>query len=131
MDVHIAGESREHAIIPSNIIEKHFGGAAVLVCGGIVCSTSVDLQIFQAGSVTSVHYCIEILLPHMRLFRGAAGPVFLLMDGNTTPYPTVAVTELLKSDDIQRMDCPSRSRDHLNLIEHAWNLLGRCMAARE
>lgn len=42
----------------------------------------------------------EILLPHMCLFRGAVGPDFLFMDDNAPLRRTVAVEELLESEDI-------------------------------
>ncbi|GFU97160.1 transposable element Tc3 transposase [Trichonephila clavipes] len=35
----------------------------------------------------------------------------------------------LESEDIERMDWPARSPD-LNPIEHVWDFLGRCLAAR-
>ncbi|GFT03929.1 transposable element Tcb2 transposase [Trichonephila clavipes] len=65
-----------------------------------------DLHIFYAGSVNGTRYCNEILLPYVRLFRGA-----------------------MESEDIERMDWPSRSPD-LNPIEHVWDFLGRRLAAR-
>ncbi|GFV57112.1 transposable element Tcb2 transposase [Trichonephila clavipes] len=41
-----------------------------------------DLHIFDAGSVNGTRYCNEILLPYVRLFRGAMGLQFLFMDDN-------------------------------------------------
>ncbi|GFW31388.1 transposable element Tcb2 transposase [Trichonephila clavipes] len=51
------------------------------------------------------------------------------MDDNARPYRTLAVEELLESEDITRMDRPAYSPD-LNLIEHVWDALGRRIAAR-
>ncbi|GFV44324.1 transposable element Tcb2 transposase [Trichonephila clavipes] len=51
------------------------------------------------------------------------------MDGNARPHWTLAVEELLKSEDITRMDWPAYSLD-LNPIEHVWDVLGRRIAAR-
>ncbi|GFX37147.1 transposable element Tcb1 transposase [Trichonephila clavipes] len=63
--------SRNH---PSNIIERdRYGGRGVLVWGGIMLASRTDLHIFDAGSVNGTRYCNEILLPYVRLFRGAMG----------------------------------------------------------
>ncbi|GFW66917.1 transposable element Tc1 transposase [Trichonephila clavipes] len=80
-----------------------------------------DLHIFDAGSVNGTRYCNEILLPYVRLFKGAMGLQFLFMDDNAE--------QLLESEDIERMDWPARSPD-LNPIEHVWDFLGTRLAAR-
>ncbi|GFW33431.1 transposable element Tc1 transposase [Trichonephila clavipes] len=51
------------------------------------------------------------------------------MDDNARPHRTLAVEELLESEDITLMDCPVYSPD-LNLIEHVWDALGRRIATR-
>ncbi|GFW70682.1 transposable element Tcb2 transposase [Trichonephila clavipes] len=51
------------------------------------------------------------------------------MDDNARPHRILAVEELLESEDITRMDWPAYSPD-LNPIEHVWDALGRCIAAR-
>ncbi|GFT33054.1 transposable element Tcb2 transposase [Trichonephila clavipes] len=67
-------ESRNH---PSNIIERdRYGGRGVLVWGGIMLGSRTDLHIFDAVSVNRTRYCNEILLPYVRLFRGAMGLQF-------------------------------------------------------
>ncbi|GFY05940.1 transposable element Tc3 transposase [Trichonephila clavipes] len=88
-----------------------------------------DLHIFDAGSVNGSRYCNEILLPYVRLFRGAMGLQFLFMDDNATCHRTVAAEQLLESEDIELMDWPARSPD-LNPIEHVWDFLSRRLAAR-
>ncbi|GFW40006.1 transposable element Tcb2 transposase [Trichonephila clavipes] len=119
--------SRNH---PSNIIERdRYGGHGVLVWGGIMLGSRTDLHIFDAGSVNGTRYCNEILLPYVRLFRGAMGLQFLFMDDNAPCHRTVAAQQLLESEDIERMDWPARSPD-LNLIEHVWDFLSRRLAAR-
>ncbi|GFU16241.1 transposable element Tcb2 transposase [Trichonephila clavipes] len=107
--------SRNH---PSNIIERdRYGGRGVLVWGGIMLGNRTDLDIFDAGSVNGTRYCNEILLPYVRLFRGAMGLQLLFMDDNAPSHRTVAAKQLLESEDIERMDWPARSPD-LNPIEH-------------
>ncbi|GFS57684.1 transposable element Tcb2 transposase [Trichonephila clavipes] len=119
--------SRSH---PSNIIERdRYGGRDVLVWGGIMLGSRTDLHIFDAGSVNGTRYCNEILLPYVRLFRGAMGLQFLFMDDNAPCHRTVAAEQLLESEDIERMDWPARSPD-LNPIERVWDFLGRRLAAR-
>ncbi|GFW33095.1 transposable element Tcb2 transposase [Trichonephila clavipes] len=92
-------------------------------------SGRTELHIFDTGSVIGGRYCEEILLPHVRLFRGANGPDFIFMDDNTQPHRSLAVEELLESEDITRMDWPAYSPD-LNPIDHVWDALGRRIAAR-
>ncbi|GFW46858.1 transposable element Tcb1 transposase [Trichonephila clavipes] len=119
--------SRNH---PSNIIERdRYGGRGVLVWGGIMLGSRTDLHIFDAGSVNGTRYCNEILLPYVRLFRGAMGLQFLFMNDNAPYHRTLAAKQLLESEDIERMDWPARSPD-LNPIEHVWDFLGRRLAAR-
>ncbi|GFU73141.1 transposable element Tcb2 transposase [Trichonephila clavipes] len=120
-------ESRNH---PSNIIERdRHGGRGVLVWEGIMLGSRTDLHIFDAGSVNGTRYCNEILLPYVRLFRGAMGLQFLFMDDNAPCHRTVAAEQLLESEDIKRIDWPARSPD-LNPIEHVWDFLGRRLEAR-
>ncbi|GFX33717.1 transposable element Tcb2 transposase [Trichonephila clavipes] len=119
--------SRNH---PSNIIERdRYGGRGVLVWGGIMLGSRTDLHIFDAGSVNGTRSCNEILLPYVRLFRGAMGLQFIFMDDNAPCHRTVAAEQLLESEGIERMDWPERSQD-LNPIEHVWDFLGRRLAAR-
>ncbi|GFV32900.1 transposable element Tcb2 transposase [Trichonephila clavipes] len=86
-------ESRNH---PSKIIERdRYGGCGVLVWGGINLGSRTDLHIFNAGSVNGTRYRNEILLPYVRLFRGAKGLQFLFMDGNAPSHRAVAAEQLL------------------------------------
>ncbi|GFT17656.1 HTH_Tnp_Tc3_2 domain-containing protein [Trichonephila clavipes] len=86
--------SRNH---PSNIIERdRYGGRGVLVWGGIMLGSRTDVHVFDAGSVNGTRYCNEILLPYVRLFRGAMGLQFLFMDDNAPCHRTVAAEQLLE-----------------------------------
>ncbi|GFV30878.1 transposable element Tcb1 transposase [Trichonephila clavipes] len=88
---------------PSNTKERHrYGGFGVPVRGCIMLSGRTELHILDRGSVPENSYCDEVLLTHVRLFRGAIGPDFICVDANTRP---------------RRIDWPAYSPD-LNLIEH-------------
>ncbi|GFV91420.1 DDE_3 domain-containing protein [Trichonephila clavipes] len=71
-----------------------------------------------------------ILEKHVRLFRYVRGAKFLFMDDNACPHRANIVDECLHLEDITRMDWPVYSPD-LNSIEHAWDMLGRQITARQ
>ncbi|GFT51432.1 transposable element Tcb2 transposase [Trichonephila clavipes] len=72
-------------------------------------SSRTDLHIFDADSVYGTRYCNEILLPYVRLFRGAMGLQFLFMDDNAPCHRTVAAEQLLESEDIERRRLAART----------------------
>ncbi|GFW06480.1 transposable element Tcb2 transposase [Trichonephila clavipes] len=107
--------SRNH---PSNIIERdRYGGRGVLVWRGIMLGSRTHLQIFDAGSVNRTRYCNEILLPYVRLFRGAMGLQFLFMDDNAPCHRTVAAEQLLESEDIERRRLAARTLPPVTIRE--------------
>ncbi|GFV41119.1 hypothetical protein TNCV_2667101 [Trichonephila clavipes] len=61
------------------------------------------LHVVVNGTITGQRYIDEVLLPHVRLFRGADGDKFAFMDDNAT---------------------------YLNPIENVWDALGRQVAGR-
>ncbi|GFU77598.1 transposable element Tcb2 transposase [Trichonephila clavipes] len=107
---------------PSNIIERdRYGGRGVLVWGGIMLGSRTDLHIFDAGSVNGTRYCNEILLPYVRLFRGAMGLQFLFMDDNAPCYRTVAAEELLESRRLAARTLPPVTIRELRLaLQDEW-----------
>ncbi|GFV91941.1 transposable element Tcb2 transposase [Trichonephila clavipes] len=107
--------SRNH---PSNIIERdRYGGRGVIVWGGIMLGSRTDLQIFDAGSVNGTRYCNEILLPYVRLFRGAMGLQFLFMDDNAPCHHTVAAEQLLETENIERRRLAARTLPPVTIRE--------------
>ncbi|GBM29736.1 Transposable element Tcb2 transposase [Araneus ventricosus] len=116
--------------LPSNVREiDHYGGLGLMVWAGIMLDGRTHLHVFERGTVTGVRYRDEILEPYVRLFRGAVGPEFILMDNNARPHRALLIDEFLESENIRRMDWQARSPD-LNPIEHVWNALGRAIATR-
>ncbi|GFW74052.1 transposable element Tcb1 transposase [Trichonephila clavipes] len=119
--IHIWRErgSRNH---PSNIIERdRYGGRGVLVWGGIMLGSLTDLHIFDAGSVNRARYCNEILLPYVRLFRGAMGLQFLFMDDNAPCHRTVAAEQLLESRRLAARTLPPVTIRELRLaLQDEW-----------
>ncbi|GFV76844.1 hypothetical protein TNCV_4730641 [Trichonephila clavipes] len=111
--------SRNH---PSNIIERdRYGGHGVLVWGGIMLGSRTDLHIFDAGSVNGTRYCNEILLPYVRLFRGAMGLQFLFMDDNAPCHRTVAAEQLLESRRLAARTLPPVTIRELRLaLQDEW-----------
>ncbi|GFX19442.1 transposable element Tcb2 transposase [Trichonephila clavipes] len=107
--------SRNH---PSNIIERdRYGGRGVLVWGGIMLRSRTYLHIFDAGSVNGTRCCNEILLPYVRLFRGAMGLQFLFMDDNAPCHRTVVAEQLLESEDIERRRLAARTLPPVTIRE--------------
>ncbi|GFY09095.1 transposable element Tc3 transposase [Trichonephila clavipes] len=108
--------SRNH---PSNIIERdRYGG---LVWRGIMLGSRTDLHIFDAGSVNGTRYCNEILLPYVRLFRGAMGLQFLFMDDNAPCHHTVAAEQLLESRRLAARTLPPVTIRELRLaLQDEW-----------
>ena len=99
-----------------------FGGGSVMVRGGISYDGSTDLYVIINGSLTGIRYRDEILASIVRLYAGAIGNDFILMDGNARSHRARIVNEYLQQESIERMDWPAKSPD-LNPRDHAWGHL--------
>ncbi|GFX48180.1 transposable element Tc1 transposase [Trichonephila clavipes] len=87
------------------------------------------LHVVANGTMTGQRYINEVLLPHVRLFRGAVGDNFVFMDDNATCHRTLAVQDCLDNEGIHRLVWSARSPD-LKPIENVWDALGRQVAGR-
>ncbi|GFV76686.1 transposable element Tcb1 transposase [Trichonephila clavipes] len=112
-----------------NIQEKdRYPTCSIMVWDGIMINGRTCLHVVANGTMTGQQYIDEVLLPHVRLFRGAVGDKFGFMDDNATCHRTLAVQDCSDSEGFQRLVWPARSPD-LNPIENV-DALGRQVACR-
>ncbi|GFW14687.1 transposable element Tcb2 transposase [Trichonephila clavipes] len=115
---------------PENIQAKdRHPTCSIMVWTGIMINGRTRLHVVANGTMTGQRYLEEVLLPHVRLFRGAVGDKFVFMDDNATWHRTLAVQDCLDSEGIQRRVWSERSSD-LNPIENVWDALGRQVSGR-
>ncbi|GFV27305.1 transposable element Tcb1 transposase [Trichonephila clavipes] len=76
---------------------------SIMVWAGIMINGRTRLHVVANGTMTGQRFIDEVLLPHVRLFRGDVGDKFVFMDDNAT---------------------------YLNPIENVWDALGRQVAGR-
>ena len=89
-----------------------------MVWEGILLTTRTAREIVQYEIVrvnrqglTAIRYRVEVLAPHVRLFRDAVGPDFVLKDDNARSHRAHVVDDFLETEDIARMDWPARATD--------------------
>ncbi|GFV13487.1 transposable element Tcb2 transposase [Trichonephila clavipes] len=79
---------------PENIQEKdQYPTCSIMVWAGIMINGRTRLHVVANGTMTGQRYIDEVLLPHVRLFRGAVGDKFVFMDDNATCHRTLAVQD--------------------------------------
>ncbi|GFS62658.1 transposable element Tcb1 transposase [Trichonephila clavipes] len=100
-----------------------------MVWAGIMIISRTGLHVVANGTMTGQRYIDEVLLPHVRFFRGAVGDKFVFMNDKATCHRTLTVQDCLDSEGIQRLVWPVRSPD-LIPIENVWDALGKQVAGR-
>ncbi|GFU40495.1 transposable element Tc3 transposase [Trichonephila clavipes] len=100
-----------------------------MVWAGITINGRTRLHVVANGTIMGQRNIDEVLLLHVRLFRGADGDKFVFMDDNATCDRTLAAQDCLDSEGIQRLVWPASSPD-LNLIENVGDALGRQISGR-
>ncbi|GFV73350.1 transposable element Tcb2 transposase [Trichonephila clavipes] len=87
-----------------NIQEKdRYPTCSIMVWVGIMINVRTRLHVVANGTMTGQRYIDEVLLPHVRLFRGAVGDKFVFIDDNAT---------------------------YLKTFENVWDALGRQVGGR-
>ncbi|GFS77577.1 transposable element Tcb2 transposase [Trichonephila clavipes] len=96
-----------------------------MVWAGIMINNGrTRLRVVANGTMTVANdTCDEVLLPHVRLFRGAVGDKFVFMDDNATCHRTLAVQDCLRQRGYSTSRMASAFSD-LNPIENVWDALG-------
>ncbi|GFV85394.1 transposable element Tcb2 transposase [Trichonephila clavipes] len=86
----------------------------------------VRLHVVANGTMTGQRYIDEVLLPHVRLFRGAVGDKLVFMDDNATCHRTLAVQHCLDSEGRQvagRNYPPTNKNTLIRALTEEWDKL--------
>ncbi|GFV19370.1 hypothetical protein TNCV_3663031 [Trichonephila clavipes] len=81
------------------------------------------LHVVANGTMTGQRYIDEVLLPHVRLFRGAVGDKFVFMDDNATCHRTLAVQDCLDSEVAGRTYPPTNKNTLIRALTEEWDKL--------
>lgn len=106
---------RETLYHQQNVHETDHCGQCLIALAGIMYNGRTELHISDGGTITPQQYCTDILLKHVRLFRGAVDPDSLFIPDNAHVHQTTVVSNILTWEDIKRMTWPAYS-PYFNLI---------------
>ncbi|GFX72421.1 transposable element Tcb2 transposase [Trichonephila clavipes] len=109
---------------PENIEEKErYPTCSIMVWDGIMINDRTRLHVVANGTMTGQRYIDEVLLPHVRLFRGAVGDKFVFMDDNATCHRTLAVQDCLDSEVPGRNYSPTNENTLIRALTEEWDKL--------
>ncbi|GFX05522.1 transposable element Tcb1 transposase [Trichonephila clavipes] len=112
---------------PENIQEKdRYPTCSIMVWAGIMINGRTRLHVVANGTMTGQRYIDEVLLPHVRLFRGAVGDKFVFMEDNATCHRTLAVQDCLDSEGRQvagRNYPPTNKNTLIRALTEEWDKL--------
>ncbi|GFX45221.1 transposable element Tcb2 transposase [Trichonephila clavipes] len=103
---------------PENIQQKdRYPTSSIMVWAGIMINGRTRLHVVANGTMTGQLYIDEVLLPHVRLFRGSVGDKFVFISGLSRQrgYSTSRMASAFSD---------------LNPIENVWDALWRQVAGR-
>ncbi|GFY14575.1 uncharacterized protein TNCV_4827791 [Trichonephila clavipes] len=96
---------------------------SIMVWAGIMINGRTRLRVVANGTMTGQRYIDEVLLPHVRLFRGAVGDKFVFMDDNATCHRTLAVQDCLDSEVAGRNYPPTNKNTLIRALTEEWDKL--------
>ncbi|GFU08170.1 transposable element Tcb1 transposase [Trichonephila clavipes] len=109
---------------PENIQEKdRYPTCSIMVWAGIMINGRTRIHVVANGTMTGQRYIDEVLLPHVRLFRGAVGDKFVFMDDNATCHRTLAVQDCLDSEVAGRNYPPTNKNTLIRALTEEWDKL--------
>ncbi|GFV03454.1 transposable element Tcb2 transposase [Trichonephila clavipes] len=109
---------------PENIQEKdRYPTCSIMVWAAIMINGRTRLHVVANGTMTGQRYIDEVLLPHVRLFRGAVGDKFVFMDDNATRHRTLAVQDCLDSEVAGRNYPPTNKNTLIRALTEEWDKL--------
>ncbi|GFV62686.1 transposable element Tcb2 transposase [Trichonephila clavipes] len=109
---------------PENIQEKdRYPTCSIMVWAGIRINGRTRIHVVANGTMTGQRYIDEVLLPHVRLFRGAVGDKLVFMDDNATCHRTLAVQDCLDSEVAGRNYPPTNKNTLIRALTEEWDKL--------
>ncbi|GFV80454.1 transposable element Tcb1 transposase [Trichonephila clavipes] len=108
-----------------NIQEKdRYPTCSIMVWAGIMINGRTRLHVVANGTMTCQRYIDEVLLPHVRLFRGAVCDKFVFMDDNATYLnPIGNVWDVLARQVAGRNYPPTNMNTLIRALTEEWNKL--------